>query len=78
MWGYFSANGVGPLHRIKGTMDIWVYLDVMAYVGLTGAIALCKDRISRGFRTMIQSTLQRLCDNTLTTLKNMAIRPSNL
>lgn len=29
LWGCFSARGVGPLHRIQGIMDRYVYQDIL-------------------------------------------------
>jgi hypothetical protein len=34
LWGYFSWNGVGPLHRIEGIMDRFVYRDILQNVML--------------------------------------------
>ena len=29
VWECFSSKGVGPLHRIDGTMDRWVYHTIL-------------------------------------------------
>lgn len=34
VWGCFSANGLGPLHRINGIMDRWVYKNILEDVML--------------------------------------------
>ena len=34
VWGCFTAHGLGPLHRINGIMDRFVYKNIMAEVML--------------------------------------------
>lgn len=33
-WGCFSANGLGPLHRIQGIMDKWSYKNILEQIML--------------------------------------------
>ena len=40
VWGCFSVDGVGTLHRIDGIMDRYVYLDILKTVGIPSALAL--------------------------------------
>lgn len=40
VWGCFSSNGVGVLHRLPGIMTQNVYLDLLQNVGLPSAMAL--------------------------------------
>jgi len=45
VWGAFSAKGMGPLHRIDGTMNRKVYIDILENVMLSYA----KRFLGRGF-----------------------------
>ena len=40
VWGCFSADGVGAIHRIEGIMDKEVYLDILTTVAIPSAITL--------------------------------------
>lgn len=45
VWGCFSRDGVGPLHRINGIMDRFVYADILGNQMLPHA----KDKMKRGW-----------------------------
>lgn len=37
VWGYFSGHGLGPIHKIDGTMDRFMYRDILQSVMLPHA-----------------------------------------
>jgi len=45
VWGSFSAAGLGSLHRISGTKDQYVYLEILQNVGIPCARRLLGDKL---------------------------------